>query len=155
MPANLLLGGSGKGRSGSGRSGFMLLELVFTLFALTVCILPVVAVMVSARKLNRQAEVQTVAYQAARQELEALKAQSYGNRSVISKASFTIPANLTANFSSEVAMTGTYSIASYNAYTNPPVQDISVRVTWKRMDTSQSTNSAVELSSLLAKEPGK
>lgn len=135
--------------------GSLLLEVLFAIFALVVCILPVVSLMLGSAKLNREAQIQAVAYQVARQELETVKAQSYANRVDTTKASFTIPAGLTANFSNEISMAGTYSIVNYSPYTNPPVQQITVQVMWKRMDTPYSGNTSIELSGLAAKEPGK
>ena len=133
----------------------MLLELMFALFAITVCIMPSVTMMITARKINRQAQIQSVAYQIAQQQLETLRAQTYGNRSVVSQAAFAIPPTLTSNFSSEVAMSGSYSISSYSPFTKPPVQEITVKVTWKRMNTTSSGYSVVELSALCAQEPGR
>lgn len=135
--------------------GSLLLEVLFALFALVVCVLPAVSLMVTSTKLNREAQIQAVAYLAARQELAALKAESYLTRSVTPQASFSIPASLTSNFSSEVSMAGTYSVASYGTAAHPPVQQITVKVMWKRMDTPYSGNTSVELSGLVSQEPNK
>lgn len=138
------------------RRGSLLLEVQVALFIIVLCLLPTIGVMIYSRKLNRQAQIQTVAYQAARQEMASLQAQAYANRNLVTSGTFAIPANLAGNFSTEIAMAGTYSIATYSAYTTPPVQQLTVEVTWKRMDTTASNvYSSVELSQLAAQEPGK
>ena len=129
------------------------METITALFVLVVGIVPGVTLLLASRHLDQQAQVQAAAYQAARQEMEILRTLLYANRPAASQAAWTIPAGVTAEFPGQ-SLTGDYNVTAYGSSAQPPMQQISVRVRWHRMDASGVTSSVV-LNSLIAQEPGK
>ena len=145
---------SGPVRKGFKRKGFSLLEIILTLFIIVLTLMPLLALLVHARRMNQQSQIQAAAYQIGRQQLETLKGKRYGNRTAINSATFPIPTSVTSRFPN-ISMAGTYSIASYGAYTNPPMKQITVRVTWNRTDVSGTIPSKIQLDALTTQEPGR
>lgn len=136
-------------------AGFTLIEIVAALFIIVVCILPITSLLLSARSLDQQAQVQAVAYNAARQEMETLRAEKFANHPVAAQAGFAIPNSLTAQFPT-ISLVGSYSIASVSSYggASYPVQQIAVQVRWNNASAS-GTPSFVRLDTLLTQEPGR
>ena len=145
------------------RSGFTLTETALALFVIALGVVPVVALLINARRLGQQAQVQTAAYAAARQQLESLRSLSYANRPAASGVVFSLPAAVTTEFPIEFPNAGTTSYASYDVLSRAdlgdsqhPVQQIVVRVFWVRGDTyGAAATSGVRLTTLVAKGSAK
>ena len=135
------------------RKGFALLDILVALFVLVVLMLPCCELLIGGRRLEQQAEIQALAYQVARQELENLRTLKYGNRTVTTSTPFAIPPSALTQFPQQ-NLAGTYSISSYGAYASPPVQQIVVQVTWNRYGADTATSS-VQVDTLDAQEPGR
>ena len=134
-----------KRRSG----GFTIIETVAALFTLVVGIVPMVTLLLASRTLNQQAQLQAVAYSLGRQEMEALKAPSYGNRVAASQVSFAIPANITTQYPN-AAFAGDYTLRTYSpAGQIPAEQQIIVRVRWNN-PVSEQAKSSIELDTISA-----
>lgn len=129
------------------------MESVIAIGVMAVTLLPCIALMWTSRRLNQRSQIEGMAYQVARQQLETLKSQRYGNR-VNVESTFTIPANVGDKFP-QIDMKGYYAIATQGAYTSPPLQKITVRVTWKKPDSKDGVINKIDLCTLIAQEPGK
>ena len=136
------------------RRGFTMVDIMIAFFVVTVGVLVCYTLFVGGRRLSSQAQVQTAAYQVAREQLENVRTLKSGNRKVTTSTAFTIPSSVKSLFPNE-QLTGSYSIASYGSYTSPPLQQICVKVNWKRTDVPGSITSSVQLDTLVADEPGK
>jgi type II secretory pathway pseudopilin PulG len=134
--------------------GFTLVEVAISMLMFVVGVLPIIVLMVLARRVDNQAKIQAAAYNIARQEIDTLRAQSWGNRSPVTQASFTIPTSVTNEFPNQT-MTGDYNVVTNNA-TFPAVQQIAVRVRWYRADSaSYNQVSSIVLDTLTAQGAGK
>lgn len=147
----------GQRRRGAARGGFTLIEAIISL-AVIVLILPMIALMLVGRTLDQQAEVQAVAFNVARQELETLRALNYLDRpSDGTPRSFPIPTAVQMQFpnysysGATANFTGTYAVLP-GAISN--TQEIRVTVSWIRSGATGITSS-VTLDTLNAKGAGE
>src|ERR1041385_6438856 len=104
-------------------AGFTLVDIMAALFVIVVGVLSSYTLLVGGRRLSGQSQIQTAAYQVARQELEDVKAYKLGNRAVTAGTPFTIPDTILAQFPNQ-SFSGSYSISNFGAYTSPPAQQI-------------------------------
>ena len=130
-----------------------MIELVVAFYVLITLMLPCCALMIGGRALSRQSQIQAAAYQAARQELETLRSYKFNNRLATTSTTFTIPASITAQFP-QAQLKGVYSISSFGALTNPPMQQIIVKVSWVRNQPFSGNTSYVRYDALVVQEPG-
>lgn len=131
-----------------------MLDIVASFFVTVVLMLSACSLLIGSRRLMQQSQVQSAAYEAARQELENIRLLKYDNRIATTSASFTIPSNITSEFPNQ-KMTGSYSIKTYGAATSPPMEQIVVKVSWKRLGVYSATTSFVQLDGLDVQEPGR
>lgn len=136
------------------KKGFALLDVIVALFVVTVFMLSCCSLLIGSRRLSQQSQIQSAAYQAARQELEILRAYKYGNRLTTNSSTFSIPDSITSQFPKQ-SMTGTYSIQPYGALASPPLQQIVVTVSWSRLGVVHPVTSSVQLDTLRVQEPGR
>lgn len=136
--------------------GFTLIEVCVTLFILVVGLLPIVGLLLSARHLDQQAQVQGIAYHAAWDELETLRAQVAGNRLVTTQASFPIANSITQNYPTEL-LTGTYSVTSVAGLGDAThaVQQIAVQVSWKNSSAAGTPSSSERICTYLSTGAGQ
>ena len=140
---------------------FTLVELVFALMVLAVGMVPVLCMLIVSQRVSQQAQIQRIAYNVARNQLERVTAESFTNCSAavsncntVSETSFPIPASLTGNIPHGVTMTGTYAVAATSSAT---VRQVSVLVRWSSALGNSSTAgpaSEVRLSTLVTQQPG-
>ena len=139
------------------RSGFSLIETVIALLLVAVIAAPITSLALQAMYTDRQTQVTTAAYQAARQELMTLRARQYVNRTATSSPqSFTLPTAVTSAFP-DVSLRGDYVIADKTSTYGDvahPIQQIAVRVSWQNAAAQGGTTSSVCLDTLAAQEPG-
>jgi Tfp pilus assembly protein PilV len=132
--------------------GGSLVEVIIALFIIVAGVLPVLWLCIGAGLLNRQAQIQTAAYSAARQQLEALRAQNFDSRAQLTATQmFPLPADITSQFP-QSHMTGLYSVTSLRN----TLQQVTVQVAWKNGAAPGYTkDSSVRLTTLIAKETGR
>jgi len=134
-------------RSGT-RSGSIMLDVVFALWACIIAFLPIAALLVASQLTDREAQIQTVATNEAEMEMETLRSQSFANTQAMTAGSFAIPASLTSAYPT-VSMAGNYNISSVAGLGDVahPVIQIAVMVKWSRPDTKAGTFSSVRVDS--------
>jgi type II secretory pathway pseudopilin PulG len=142
-------------------SAFTLTELVFSLMVLAVGMVPVMCMLIVSQRVSQQAQIQRIAYNVARYQLERVTSESFTNCSstlsncnTVSETGFTIPASLTGTIPRGVTLTGTYAIAATSSTT---VRQVSVLVRWSSTmgnSTTNNPNSEVRLSTLVTQQPG-
>ncbi len=139
------------------RGGFTLIETIISL-AVIVLILPMITLMLVGRKLDQQAEVQAVALNVARQELEDLRTLNYSDRpSDGTPRSFPMPTAVQTQFpnysysGATANFTGTYMVLP-GSISN--TQEIRVTVSWLRSGTTSITSS-ITLDTLNAQGAGE
>jgi len=138
------------------RQGFTLIEISIALFVIVIGILPIISLLLSSRKLDEQAQVKAVAYHAAWDTLETLRAQSLADRPTTANTAFTLPAAVTQAYPAE-NLTGSYSIASVASLgdTRHPVQQIAVSVSWQNASASGTVTSSERISSYVTEGAGR
>ena len=136
--------------------GFTLIEICVTLFILVVGLLPIVGLLLTARHLDQQAQVQGIAYHAAWDELETLRAQVVGNRLLTTQSSFPIADTITQSYPIE-QLTGTYSVTTMTGLgdTTHMVQQIAVQVSWKNSSAAGTPASSERISTYLSTGAGQ
>ncbi len=142
-------------------TGFTLTELVFAMLVLTVGMVPIICMLIVSQRVSQQAQVQRVAYNVARYELEQVTSESFvncagglSNCNAVSERSFTIPSNLTGTLPHGVVLTGTYAITTTSSAS---LRQVSVLVRWSSVlgnSVTNSPSSEVRLSTLVAEQPG-
>ena len=117
---------------------------------------PIVGLLLSARHLDQQAQVQGIAYHAAWDELETLRAQVAGNRLLTTQSSFPIADSITQNYPTEL-LTGTYSVTSVPGLGDAThsVQQIAVQVSWKNSSAAGTPVSSERISTYLSTGAGQ
>lgn len=136
------------------RLGITLVEAVIGIFMLAILTLSVLGMLTASEKVNRQAEIRSVASAIARQQLDKVVAQNGLNRLPVSNQAFTIPASVLDLLPADQRgqkLQGVYSISYIGG--NPNLQQVSVRVWWTNASTNQSNTSPtteVRLSTLVA-----
>lgn len=127
------------------QSGNILLDTIFAIWIVAVIFIPISALLVASRLLNRQAQIQTVATNAAQMEIEVLRSQVFANTAMMTTGTFTIPASVLTAFPS-ISMGGTYSVSTVSGLgdLSHKVIQIAVKVSWARPDTN-GTISTVRL----------
>lgn len=143
-------------RRRKGRGGFSLIELVVAMFVIVVGVMPIVALLLSSRWLDGQAQVQAAAYEVARQEMETLRSQTPANRLATTQTTFTIPTAVTA-LHPQQAMAGDYSIARISTMGDAThaVQQIAVRVAWTNGAGWGGPGSSVRLDTYVTQGAGQ
>lgn len=136
--------------------GFTLIEICMTLFILVVGLLPIVGLLLTARHLDQQAQVQGIAYHAAWDELETLRAQVAGNRLLTTQSSFPIADTITQSYPVE-QLTGTYSVTSVPGLGDSThgVQQIAVQVSWNNSSAAGTPASSERISTYLSTGAGQ
>src|SRR5579884_4042101 len=122
-------------------AGFTLAEVIVAMAVVVIGILPLSLLFVSSRHLSDQAQIQSAAYNVAREEMETLRAQNFKDRTVGTTTAFTIPSNISSEFPT-ASMTGSYLISSYSTDPNGVynTQQIVVRVSWTNMENQKGTS---------------
>lgn len=141
-------------------TAFTLTEMVFSLMVLSIGLVPVLCMLVVSQRVSQQAQIQRIAYNIARYQLERLTSESFtncasalNNCSAVSETNFTIPASLNGAIPRNVTMSGTYAIATTSSST---MRQVTVRVAWASVMSSSTTGGAaseVRLSTLVAQQP--
>ena len=140
------------------KAGFTLVEAMVALAVMVVGIVPLATLMLTGRHLDQQAEVQAVAFNVARQELETLRALNYNDRQAdgVSR-SFPIPTTVQTQFPNYSYTGATANFTGGYVVTPGPVantQEIVVTVRWLRSG-SLGTASSATLDSLNAQGAGE
>lgn len=116
------------------RRGITMFEFILGLFLLVLCLLAIFSGSVMAAKVALDTQARTVATSIARRQMEAVIANSQGNRMLVTNEPFEIPGELLLQFpgaiSSDTTVNGTYSVESIPD--NKNLERISVRVSWIR-----------------------
>jgi len=132
------------------QTGSMLLDVIFALWVVVIALLPISALLVGARLLDRQAQIQTVATNAAELEIESIHSQSFANTALMGSGTFVIPPSVLSAFPAD-SMAGRYvvsPVAGLGDLSHRVVQ-VAVLVSWTRPDTI-GTVSSVRLDSFEA-----
>ncbi len=159
---SLVLNGSRMHNTGRGRiknriRGLTLVETMISTVLVLVGILLGTALYSASSLMNRQAAARSVAYAAARQQLEILRAQDQSNRLTVSDQAFPIPQRVLQNFpggSKGVKMEGRYSVAPVSGSTTR--QQVIVTISWRNASNTKTETapiSEVSLSAIVAMEP--
>jgi prepilin-type N-terminal cleavage/methylation domain len=146
------VGGNGDKR------GYSLIEVMIALLLSVAGFVPILSLLTMSQQVGQQAQIQAVAYNVARQQMEQLRALDHSNRPLTAEKAFPIPDDATAALplrASAVTMTGTYAIT---ATTSGTLRQIDVVVRWKSAvrgsgSAAQSPTSEVRLTTLVAQMP--
>jgi Tfp pilus assembly protein PilE len=123
----------------------MLAEVLLAMVVVVIAILAIVVCVVFSERLTRQASMQAVACDVARQKLESLRNEQFANRTAVTAASFTVPAYVTTAFA-QYNFSGSYNIVA----TSSTLQQIVVRVAWTDADNVNGPVSQVRLDTFVA-----
>jgi hypothetical protein len=128
----------------------ILVDVILALYVVVIALLPITALLISARYLDRQAQLNAVATNAAELEIEALRAQSFANTKAETTGTFIIPPALLTTFPN-VSMSGSFMVTSVSGLgdSGHGVLQVAVLVTWNRPDL-HSKVSSVRLDSYIA-----
>ena len=140
------------------QAGVSLVEILISFFVIVIGFLPLMTVLLLAQRLGQQAQVKAVAYSAARQQMETIRSWSQANRApTVSGGSpvynaFTVPPNIAAQFSTQVAVQGSYAIF---ATPSSSLRQVVVVVRWHNTSPGfhDTIWSEVRLNTLIAQEP--
>lgn len=130
------------------KSGFSLLEVQVGIFVATLTTFTAMGLMVASGKVSRQTNARVILGDVARHQLESIISVSQGNRNRISNQAFTIPANVTSQFSPAAAIAGTYSVESVSG--TPNMQKVTVRVSWMSPASNYHTRSEFQVSKFIS-----
>jgi Tfp pilus assembly protein PilX len=133
-------------------AGQSLIEVLASLFILSVGMLPVVSLTLDSGRISKQAELRSVAYAAARQQMERLRALRFDSRtagSAPAAADFAVSAATQTQFP-QAHLQGNYVVVPLSS----TLQQVTVQISWRNPAAKFRQNSSIRLSTLIAKEPG-
>lgn len=122
------------------RKGFTLLEVLVSIFLLSMGFLVTMSTLLLSQRFSRQGYARSAAYSIARQQLESLMTRTGNNLTNVNNQAFPIPAGAAAQFpggANGIDIQGSYTIA--NANPAGTLKKIEVHVRWRN---AASTNVA-------------
>lgn len=127
--------------------GFTLLETIISLLIVTAFALTITSVNATTNKVARQAELRSIMANAMMREMDSIVAVSQANRTVVTDQAFSLPAEVLAQFPSEVCPTGSYSIAPVAGLPNESM--VTVTISWNNIAANTSATSSMSMSRII------
>jgi hypothetical protein len=135
-------------------SGQTLISVLVSLFILTTGILSTLALSLGSGRVTRQSHLRSVAYAAARQEMESLRAVNFDSRvspgNVPVVATFDLPGEV-EQLCPQAQMKGDYVVVPLSK----TLQQVTIQVSWLNPASGFHQPSSMRLNTLIAKEPGQ
>lgn len=126
------------------------------MFVIVVGILPIISLLLASRRLDQQAQVRAVAYHAAWDTLETLRAQTPADRPSTTYTAFALPSSVTQAYPAE-GLTGSYSVASVAGLGDArhSVQQIAVSISWRNASAAGTVTSSERISTYVTQGAGQ